>query len=66
MHSPLKVKLEITVIILVEIYLKFSIISNKVYRFCCEEKPGPMMRKDLTFLVRKKMIPCIQDLAQQG
>jgi hypothetical protein len=66
MHGPLNIKLDITVLILVEIYRKFSKYSNKVCRFCCEEKPGPMKSKDLTFLVRKKMVPCIQNLAQQG
>jgi len=62
MYGLLNVRLEITVLILVEIYRNFSKCSNKVYRFCCEDKPGLMKRKDLAFLVREK----IQDLVQQG
>lgn len=55
MQGLLNIILEITVLILVAIYRKFSKCSNKFYRFCCEDKPGLMESKDLAFLVREKI-----------
>jgi hypothetical protein len=62
----LRANLEITVLKIVEISRNVSKNSNDVYRFCGKDKPGMLKSKDLTFLVRKKLVPCIQDLAQHG
>jgi hypothetical protein len=63
----LRANLEITVLDIVETSRKVSKNSMDAYRFCSEDKPGVLKKsKNLTFLVRKKLVPCIQNLTQHG